>query len=420
MSTRLKILRQRLMESFALVDVFMWMSYLGGRLALLLGKPQVAFARLGQAHRTTRSETLKSKCLRWLPSLLPEVAAPPVDEGRRPSIEATFGGRLMVLKKPLAEEKGVLLVKFSELFKRMLHEFDMKALLDDYHLVLEPSWSGYFRPDILAFTQFDEPIFVLAAECDDFRLLETLGSNLVPVPLGPCDWVDPRVAAPHLDQPKRFDIVMNSHWGSLKRHYVLFEALGRMPDLTAVLIGGNWAGGTPGDIEALARHYGVRDRLSMHQGIPFSEVMELTCQARMAVLLSLKEGSNRALAESMFCDVPVLLLDEHVGGIRKNVVPETGEIVPQRRLKEGIRHILANAEEYSPRAWAVRNISCVRSTEILDEVIRTHALELGQPWTRDLLVRSNSPEPRYYEPESHEAMATTHDELRRYLMTIPA
>jgi len=51
--------------------------------------------------------------------------------------------------------------------------------------------------------------------------------------------------------------------------------------------------------------------------------MDITCRATVSILPSLKEGSNRAMAESMFWNVPVVVLTNHVGGITKNIVPET-------------------------------------------------------------------------------------------------
>src|SRR5205807_5120972 len=101
-------------------------------------------------------------------------------------------------------------------------------------------------------------IFVLAAQKDDYAFLQRLNSNLVPVDLGPCDWVDPDVAEPFIDNSKEFDIVMNSHWGSSKRHYVLFRMMQRAKRrYKVVLIGGGWQGRGPADILDLAKHYGV-------------------------------------------------------------------------------------------------------------------------------------------------------------------
>ncbi len=414
MKTGLKIFRQQLSENFFITNQITALMYLAGRFFLAIGDQARALRWIGQAHRTSRNGALRARCARVLPRLLSSIERPPPATGTR-SIETNFGKRVMVLKAARDGEKGVLLMKFSELLRRLANEVDVGRLLKDYYLVIEPSWSGYFRQDLLYYARFDEPIFVLSAEENDYELLRHLGSNLHPVPLGPCDWVDPRVAEPHLGQSKRFDIVMNSNWGAHKRHYVLFRALRELPDLRALLIGADWAGGTRLDAEELARHYGVYDQLHIVEGLPFDRVMELTCQARMAILLSLKEGSNRALAEAMFCDVPVLLIDEHVGGIRKNVVQETGRIVPEHRLASAISDLLEAEDSFTPRAWAVENISCLRSTAVLNAAIRDYAQEAGLPWTGDLLVRSNSPEPFYYDRSLHDEMDSEHLALKKYL-----
>ena len=127
--------------------------------------------------------------------------------------------------------------------------------------------------------------------------------------------------------------------------------------LRVALIGGTWDGGTLERIFRLARYYGVHRQLTAFQFIPFPEVMRVVSASRCSVLLSLKEGANRSLAESMFCNVPVLLLDEHVGGIRKNVVEQTGVVVPQARLRSGLETLLASADARPVREWALQNIS---------------------------------------------------------------
>ena len=222
------------------------------------------------------------------------------ESGSDVDIARFFGNRLLVLKVPTSQEKGVLFVMFSETIQQLPACMNMPALLKDYTLVFEPSWSGYCFWGLLQYNQFREDIFVLAAEDDDFRFLRSLKSNLIPVKLGPCDWVDPNVAVPYLHNSKMFDIVMNSNWAAWKRHYVLFKMLanaGRR--FSVVLIGLKWGGRTKEDIVDLAKAYSIHDQITLMDQIPYDQVMRVTCQSKVSVLLSLKEGSNRAIAESM-------------------------------------------------------------------------------------------------------------------------
>jgi hypothetical protein len=331
-------------------------------------------------------------------------------------IARLFGGRISVLKEPGPNgERGVLFVMFTEILAAVFSRMDIPRLTADYTIVSEPSWSGYCDDAILRWTQIEDHVFVLAAQKDDFTFLERLDSNLIPVALGPCDWVDPGIAEPFLANEKEFDIVMNSHWGESKRHHVLFRMLSQAKRRYKVLlIGARWAGRTSDDIRVLARYYGVEDQLTIIEHIAYANVMDLTCRARVSILLSLKEGSNRAIAESIFCNVPVIVLSNHVGGIVKNVRPETGLLVREDQLEDAVERLLhANL---NPRRWGLENVSHTRSTEKLNAVLRADALQRGEPWTRDIVARSNSPESKYANVEDASRLAPWNDSLRNYMI----
>jgi glycosyltransferase involved in cell wall biosynthesis len=389
------------------------LAYPIGRVLAAVGDSARALSLISRAHRMSRAQRVRERCEALLKDLLP--VAHELDVVGTDPIERHFGKRILVLKAPSEGERGVLFVMFSELFAAIAEQMDVTRLLKDYTLVFEPSWSGYFDRDLLFYTQFEDPIFVLSGERGDFQFLERLGSNLIPVPLAPCDWVDPSIAEPYLDCEKAFDVVMNSHWGPSKRHHVLFRALATLGgELSVALIGGSWEGGTREDVEAVARHFGVRDQLEFFERIPFERVMEVTCSARCSVLLSLKEGSNRALAESMFCDVPVVLLEDHVGGIHKNIVPETGVVAAEKDLAETLVRVARGAQNFQPRAWALANASCLESGAKLNEVLRLSAIDRGLQWTRDIAHHANSPDATYLDVADAQRLDDANRGLRAY------
>jgi glycosyltransferase involved in cell wall biosynthesis len=237
---------------------------------------------------------------------------------------------------------------------------------------------------------------------------------LIPVELGPCDWVDPTVAEPYLANPKEFDIVMNSNWGAWKRHHVLFRMLRHAKRRYKVLlIGVKWSGKFKADIERLAAFYGVTEQLTILENIPYQKVMDLTCRSKVSILLSLKEGSNRAIAESIFCNLPVIVLSNHVGGIHKTITAETGLLSDEKDLESSIEQLM-NAH-LNPREWGLKNNSCIKSTERLNEVLRDRALQHGLPWTQDIAVRSNSPESKYLSSDDAQRLAPWNEGLNNYL-----
>lgn len=405
LKTRRSLALQRIRENhFVIHTVLVFLALWGFALALVQNREK-AVAVLSQVHRSAR--------LVWLR----KVVEPYISRNRtvfyhtmtRPTkadIELA-GKRLLVLKPPLPNgEKGILLVMFSDTLHVVYSCMDLRTLLRDYTLVFEPSYPGYCHSGLLQYTRFPDKMFVLSPVPGDFALLQRLRSNLVPVDLGPCDWVDPRVAEPYIDNPKEFDIVMNAIWASLKRHFVLFRMLANAKRrYNVALIGVPWEGRERADIEREAKYYGVRDQLTIFECIPYTEVMDVTCKSRTSVLLSLKEAGNRAIAESIFCNVPVIILTKLVGGIVKNVVPDTGMRVEEPELESAVEHLLK--ANIGPRKWGVEHISCLKSSDRLNNILRGHAALEGRPWSVDIAARSNSPECRYvFEADAYR--------LRRY------
>jgi len=330
-----------------------------------------------------------------------------VKAGAAPERRSLAANRVRVLKPYIApNEKGALHVMFSEDISALPNVVDLATLNTYFRLVLEPSWTGYCDPGILQYARANCRNIVMAPDAMDFDFIEALDSQLVPVSLGACDWVDPRVAEPFLGTAKEFDIVMNAIWAPWKRHHVLFSAMRRMKRKPKVaLIGAGYDGGDVDRIARLAAFHGVAECITVFERIPFEQVMQVVCSSRCCVLLTLKEGANRALAESMFCNVPVLLLAEYRGGAQKNVVPETGLIVPERDLARNLERSVAGEFSFAPRRWALENISCIASTAVLNHRLSAVAKLDGEAWTRDIVVRSNSPESKYFDPADDSALA---------------
>lgn len=404
---------QQLRDAPWIVDAAVFLLSLWGTALAVAGRRSGAIAALAKAHRATRHASIKRAVERYITSKgaaferVPAVCA---------TSEALFSGnRLIALKPPLANgERGVLLAMFTETLQQLYAGFNLEALMRDYTLVFEPSYPGYCHPGLLQYTRFPDHIFVLAPVPGDFRFLRALKSNLVPVELGPCDWVDPRIPEPYLHCEKEYDIVMNAIWASLKRHYVLFRMLAnaRRPYKVA-LIGTGWAGRDRYDVEREARYYGVIDRLTFFDSIPYRQAIEVTCKSRVSVLLSLKEAGPRAIAESIFCDVPVVVLRRLVGGIVKNIVPETGILTDERDLNYAVERTMQGG--IRPREWGLQHISCLRSTERLNSVLRQDALSQGRPWSADIVVRSNSPECRYFFNADEERLRAWNTGLKDYI-----
>lgn len=309
-------------------------------------------------------------------------------------------GNLILLKRhnPATGEKGVILVSYTDAIQKLAALFDLTRLGSRYSLVLEPSWWGYQDTTFLLLLGSDLDVLVQAPWQKDWEFIERLESNLSGIRLGAGDWIDPSVFRP-LDHPTRtYDLVMVSAWSRLKRHEELFRALAELRrggrSCRVALIGYAWEW-TRSHIESLMQKHGVEDCCTIFERIPHTEVGRIVADSRAYVLLSRREGANRALYEALFCNTPVIVYRHHRGVNADHVTRQVGVLFDRGRLADAIRHILDRPEDFRPREWALRNTGYANSSRILNEALRERALRRGLPWTTDIVEKKNAPNLRY-------------------------
>ena len=312
----------------------------------------------------------------------------------------------IVLKEPhrcegRVVEKGAILLKYNSRFRFLRFTVHMEALLRDYYLVLEPSWSGYADFDILYFTRFPEhPIVVMATESRDYRFLKRLGTNLIPIDVGASNWVNPAVFRPLEGATKEFDAVMVARWVLPKRHHVLFRAVRALQDrsIRVALAAHPWNSRRK-EIELLLEAYGIRSQVTLFEGLTPQGVNDVLNRSKVNLLLSRQEGSNRALFEGFFAGVPGLVIRETVGICRSYINRKTGRFCEERDLGRQLLDFRRNYRAYAPRAWSLEHIAPEITTRRLDEVLRKQAIRQGESWTESLVAKCNCPGLRYYPDE---------------------
>ncbi len=408
---------QRATEISAFRELLLLLYTAAGFSTLIANQKYLAWKMLSQCHRSTRIDNFRRVLELWLFKNLNVTYSPRQVNSPQSELTELFGWRLMVLKPKISgAEKGVLLIKFSETLGKLIKHANIEELTRDYTLLVEPSWSGYCDADLMYFSQFKDPIFIESPDQNDFDFLIRLNSNLTPISVGSGDWVDPSIAEPFLSTPKKYDLVMNSHWGKWKRHYALFQAI-RGTSLKVALIGFSWGKRSATDIRKLAQYYDVESQIEIFEKISFDKVMEINAQSRFAVLLSLKEGANRAIPEAMFANTPAIVLNETVGGVQKNVSRESGRICKQKDLKLVIQALTSDQPPFTPRKWAIANISHKTSTDFVNSQLRAHAVNNKLPWTKDIAERKNSPELAYSSEADKEELAAANQGLLHYVKT---
>jgi len=378
-------------------------------------------ARAGFSARLNRliERALKRACAR--DGIVESIASRTTDSPQTAPVRLWQYG--IVLKAPRCEkdrvvEKGVLLLKNTERIDAFRRSVAMRSLLEQYTLVLEPSWSGYANPILLSFCTFREHPIVVMSPCQaDHHFLERLNANLRPTSIGASDWVDPRVFRPLDGYEKRFDAVMVARWTRAKRHHLLLRALRRIadPSYRVAIVAGTFAGVDRGTILAMIDDYHLSSQITVFEDLDPAGVNEVLNQSKVNVLLSRQEGSNRSLFEGFFAGVPGLAFANNIGIPVSHFTPQTGRLIAENELPAALLYFREHWTDFDPRAWAMANITPDLTTARLNLLLRRLARERCEPWTRDIVAKSNCPELRYYPDENERhGLASIEEVMARF------
>jgi len=310
--------------------------------------------------------------------------------------------RSIVIRWPQYEagvivSKGILIVTFTHVFSFYLREIDIGRLSMHFYVVLEPSWSGYFDPDILCWAlETKDPVFVESTELLDLTSINALTSNLVTLSIGASNWVDYKTfdVAP---SEKIFDSVYVANTNYMKRITRYMKAVKNIckdkdPNYRGCLVCAAW-GGNIDVIKALPACYGIEKNLKLMFSLKKEQVNEVINSSKVNLLLSFKEGSNRSLFESMFSGVPGICLAENIGVNKSYINEHTGLLIPDKFLEDGLLHMKQHWRNYRARQWALENISPESTTDKLVSVINSWA---GEAESGEVFVKTNNPEVSYF------------------------
>ena len=255
---------------------------------------------------------------------------------------------------------------------------------------------------------------------DDYELCRSRHTDMVALPFQSSSWVNPDLyRAP---DRKDIDIIMVANFSEYKRHWHLFRALRDLPrDLRVVLVGVPLGGRTRETLLAEARTFGTSDRVEIHQAPPNEVVSDLLSRAKVFLALSAKEGSYISIAEALFSGTPVGLYGDAVIGSKAYINERTGVLFDRAQpLAPQIERFLERAASFSPDSWARANISSRVNGIRLNQLLRSRALERGEPWTRDLAPFHCRHFDFVYDRASDESdFAPVYDRVRRnYAITI--
>ena len=338
----------------------------------------------------------------------------------RPNEGIERQGNLMLLKAPDAAtgEKGVILLKYTETFRAFAALYEIERLVRDYMIVLEPSWWGYKDASFFLLAGSDSDVVVQSQAQPDYDFLAEHGFGMMPIRVGAGDWINPDLFQPSSEE-RRFDVVMVSSWNPYKRHRDLFAALktarsrhGRT--LRTALIGypNGW---TVDRIRHELDRFGIADQCEVLDSISQQQVAEIVSRSRVYVLLSRREGANKAMYEAMFCNTPVLVPRHHRGVNLEHLNRQTGMTFDPRNLTDTLIEAVDRSSEFSPREWAMRMTGYRNATRQLDEELRRVALSRGRTWKQSIEEKKNQPNLLYAHEADRLALDPAYERLAGYL-----
>ena len=162
------------------------------------------------------------------------------------------------------------------------------------------------------------------------------------------------------------------------------------------------------------RRRGLERQITVFEDISQEEVNQIINRSKVNLLLSVQEGGNRALFEGFFAGTPAIALERNLGIPKNYFVPQTGRLIAERDLAKTLLEFREAWNQYKPRCWAMEHISPEKSTAYLNAQLKRLAAERGEPWTRDIVAKANTPNLTYYPDDSVGAgMETTADLLGR-------
>lgn len=316
--------------------------------------------------------------------------------------------RSIILKRPQPNgEKGALFVAFEDEWLRLFRHARVSELARDYDLIISPSWSPpHDLSFLIAAAMWPSMLFTILSNHDDIPAFERLAQNVRVVSLLASNWVHPELFAPRVDPIKKYDIVMLANFAKYKRHFALFRALGTMDRKTKVLLlGRGWEGRTRAAIEDEARLFGALDRVTIREPLNDAEMIEGIQSAKVSVITSMREGSCVAVAESLFANVPVGLIQGANIGSRIFINDRTGCFLRTSALAKDLAAFVDRYLSYEPLKWAMENdISCKGSSLVMNEALKSWALTAGRPWTVDIVPMRWRPNAEFLVPDDKERM----------------
>lgn len=311
------------------------------------------------------------------------------------------------------KEKGVFLVKYTEIMNALPFIFDMKKLQERYHLVIEPSWESPYQL-YSAFLPLDSFIFAQSLSEREQKIHKDHGFYPVPVCAG--DWINIKNFKPDYTLEKKYDFCIIANFIPLKRYPFMLSSIQKYwkGDLKFAIMASKFVGNDKNWINDLLDKYGLKDKVDLSVEIPPTEVNRILNQSYCHLLGSRREGANKANFESMTAGTPVVVYKYHIGFPNwRYKKPMVVNYTDSKTMVDAIKEC-RNISKQEVAEKAKEMIGSKIATRVINDEIKRVTTAAGDEWTMDILEKVNNVHAFYYDPDDVQKCIADY----RYLETL--
>jgi glycosyltransferase involved in cell wall biosynthesis len=294
---------------------------------------------------------------------------------------------ILVLKPYISSaEKGVLLIKYSEIINAIPALFDLNKLSTRFNFVFIPSTESPLNPFNFIYRRI-YPKSIVLSHFHSLRENNTFkNAGLETVDLCAGDWINNNKFQPKKTIEKKFDFCVIANFIPFKNYDFLIDTLKLWPKNTplsfAVVASSYGSLGKQWFIDLLQSN-GLENNCTIYSDISSSEVNKVLGLSYCHVLCSWREGANKASFEAMLTGVPAIVPQNHIGfPVHKFDKPHVLKYKTSQELLKRITEAKVTEIKNIPQ------LGYSYATKKLNERLKEISKSKGLEWTRNIVETS--------------------------------
>ncbi len=302
---------------------------------------------------------------------------------------------LLVLKKSTEGEKGVLLIKYSEIINMLPALFSIEELASRYHFVFIPSTESPFNPFNFIYRKIYKHTIVIShiLSLREKKIFEDAGLSTIDLSAG--DWINNNNFSSE-QLPKKYDFCVVANFLPVKNYDFLIQSLKHWPKNTPLrlaVVASSYVGMGKNWFENLLKQNNLSGNCTIYTDIPSSEVSVVLRSSYCHVLCSWREGANKASFEAILSGIPAIVPRNHIGfPVHKFDSPY---VLKYNGKKELINQII---KAKSIQITGIPPIGYQTATQKLNTRLKQLSTDKGFDWTENIVESSVTAHLHYINP----------------------